>query len=48
MEKFDQRVVYANHVRIYRQIGRICEVSSDVPRYLQFRILSINFIKSIK
>jgi len=31
MEKFDHGVVYANHVRIYRQFGRICEVSSDIP-----------------
>jgi hypothetical protein len=31
----DQRDVYANHVRIYRQIGRIYESSSDIPRYLK-------------
>ena len=30
MEKFDQRDVYANHVRIYRQIGMIYEPSSDI------------------
>ena len=29
-KKFDQRDVYANHVRIYRQIGGICELSSDI------------------
>jgi hypothetical protein len=33
MEKFDQRDVYANHVRIYRQIGRIYEPSSDKNSY---------------
>ena len=37
MEKFDQRVVYANHVRIYRQIERICEVSSDIPKLCAIR-----------
>jgi len=28
--KFDQRDVYANLVRIFRQIERICDVSSDI------------------
>ncbi len=31
-EKFDQRDVYANSVRIYRQLGRIYEPSSDTPK----------------
>ncbi len=31
-KKFDQRDVYANHVRIYHQIGRIYEPSSDIPK----------------
>ncbi|RLG32753.1 hypothetical protein DRN97_06675 [Methanosarcinales archaeon] len=31
-KQFDQRDVYANHVRIYRQIGRIYEPSSDIKR----------------
>ena len=31
MEVFDQRYVYANQVRIYRQIGRIYEPYSDIP-----------------
>jgi hypothetical protein len=35
MEKFDRRDVYANHVRIYRQIGRIYEPSSDIRRYMK-------------
>ena len=30
-KKFDQRDVYANLVRIYHQIGRIYEPSSDIP-----------------
>jgi len=37
MEKFDQRDVYANRVRIYCQIGTICEVSLDMSHYLQCR-----------
>ena len=36
MVKFDQREVYANHVLICRQIGRIYEPSSDIKRYLKF------------
>ena len=31
-EKFGQRDVYANNVRIYRQFGRIYEASSDIPK----------------
>jgi hypothetical protein len=31
-KKFDQRDVYANHVRIYHQNGRIYEPSSDIPK----------------
>ena len=31
-EKFDQKEVYANNVRIYRQFGRIYEASSDIPK----------------
>jgi len=31
MEKFDQSDVYANHVRVYRQTGRVCELSLDTP-----------------
>lgn len=31
-KKFDQRDVYANHVRIYHQIGRIYEPSSDISK----------------
>ena len=30
--RFIQRDVYTNHVRIYHQIGGICEVSSDIPK----------------
>ncbi len=32
MEKFDQRDAYANNVRVYRQIGRIYEVSLHIQR----------------
>ena len=32
MDKFDQRDVYANHVRIYRQLGMIYEPSSGIPK----------------
>ena len=31
-EKFDQRDVYANNVRIYRQFGRMYEPSLDIPK----------------
>ena len=32
IEQFLLREVYTNHVRIYHQIGWICEVSSDIPK----------------
>ena len=31
-EKFDQKDVYANNVRIYRQFGRMYEPSLDIPK----------------
>ena len=45
MNAFDQKDVYANLVRIYRQIVGICEVGSDISCYLQLRegILKMEF-----
>jgi hypothetical protein len=37
LKMFDQKDVYANPVRIYRQIGRIYEPSSDIRCYTQFK-----------
>jgi len=35
-EKFDHREEYTNYVRIYRKIGGICEIGSDISCYIQF------------
>ena len=40
--KFDQKDAHMNHVRIDPQIGKICEISSDIPKLGKMAHLSID------